>query len=498
MPVVRPDKANVLPTDLGTKSIAEVCAVWDQLHGPPATGGNIRPDDFSQLTNEERVKVVERGRKIANDRFVAVRHVLQNLISIFLVNKGLGWVLGKLLGARGAGIVAKILIATGLYYRWKAWERLSDRPYKGPPLYPFLGVLPDMVKNIEVMHNFLLDMTRKTGFESLEVPVPMACFVTLMDPRDREYVLKTNPWNYLKNRHEDPACFERVFAEVLGRGIFSTDGSEWLNARKVASHMFSGTALRNQMEDVFNQHADRLLQLLKTKVADTNRVVDIQDVYQSVVFDGFCEIAFGVHPNCIASAIEGTRPQFLVSFDLAQQISAARVLAPPLTWNINRLLGIYFGIGQEAELVKHLNVIDDYIYSIIDARLKETDVSSRKDLLSLYIQYSRSQSQPFTREDYRDIIANFMIAGRDTTSCTLSYVTKYLGENPAISKRLGEEGLYELGAATRKDHGGRRVVSWEESRSIPYVDAVVNEVLRMAPPVSLLCNPGKIVPKLTC
>lgn len=28
-------------------------------------------------------------------------------------------------------------------------------------------------------------------------------------------------------------------------------------------------------------------------------------------------------------------------------------------------------------------------------------------------------------------------------------------------------------------------VSWDESKTVPFADAVVNEVLRMAPPVSL-------------
>jgi len=69
-----------------------------------------------------------------------------------------------------------------------------------------------------------------------------------------------------------------------------------------------------------------------------------------------------------------------------------------------------------------------------------------------------------------------MIAGRDTTSCTLTYTTKFLGDNPEVLARLADEGLFELGKAD-----GR--VSWEESRTVPFADAVVNEVLRMAPPV---------------
>jgi hypothetical protein len=73
MPKARPEKAGVQPTDLGTKSIAEVNAVLDKLHGPACKDGHIKPDDFSMLTNDQRATISEQGRLVANDRFVAVR-----------------------------------------------------------------------------------------------------------------------------------------------------------------------------------------------------------------------------------------------------------------------------------------------------------------------------------------------------------------------------------------------------------------------------------------
>jgi len=227
-----------------------------------------------------------------------------------------------------------------------------------------------------------------------------------MDARDREYVLKTNPWNYLKNGIDDPASFEVGFAEVLGRGIFATDKSEWLASRKIASHMFSGHALRTQMEHVFNRHADRVATLLECSVANTGKYVDMQEVFQCAVFDAFCEIAFGVFPNATDAAIEGRKPEFLFAFDFAQQTTSTRFATDPITWHLARLVGVLTGLGEEGELVKQLKIIDDYVYKIIDDRLAEKDVSGRNDLLSLYIQYSRSQSEPFSREDFRDIIVN--------------------------------------------------------------------------------------------
>lgn len=479
MPLARPELANKVPTDLGTKSIAEVNAELDKIKGPRATGGYIKPDDFSSLTNEERAKIVAKGRELVHDRFETLKVVARNLILIQISLRAVRWMGSKFLDDPQAKWFARALVTAFVINRWRAWPRLSPKEtHKNmPEVYPIVGGLPIFIVHTHDMHDFLLETTRQSKFETFEIPVPMNCFVGLMDARDREYVLKTNPWNYPKNRENDPACFERLFAEVLGRGIFATDGSEWFTARKIASHMFSGTALRSQMEHVFNHHADRVVHLLTTTAV--GKTIDIQDVFQAAVFDAFCEIAFGAFPNATDSAIGGVKPQFLVSFDLAQQIMSERIMMPPPAWNVARVFGMITGAGVEGEFVEHVKLIDDYIYSIVDERLNEKDIGERNDLLSLYIQYSRSQKEQFTREDYRDIIANFMVAGRDTTSCTLTYTTKFLGENPEVLKRLEEEGLFELGKTT----ASTRSIGWEESKAIPYADAVVNEVLRMAPPV---------------
>jgi hypothetical protein len=81
----------------------------------------------------------------------------------------------------------------------------------------------------------------------------------------------------------------------MGRGIFAVDKREWQDARKIASHMFSGNSLKLKMEEVFNHHADKFVALLDDVAGKTVNIIDVQECFQSVVFDGFCEIAFGVY-----------------------------------------------------------------------------------------------------------------------------------------------------------------------------------------------------------
>eukprot|EP00658_Telonema_sp_P-2_P028323 TRINITY_DN2171_c0_g1_i4.p1 TRINITY_DN2171_c0_g1~~TRINITY_DN2171_c0_g1_i4.p1 ORF type:complete len:244 (-),score=66.36 TRINITY_DN2171_c0_g1_i4:420-1151(-) len=102
----------------------------------------------------------------------------------------------------------------------------------------------------------------------------------------------------------------------------------------------------------------------------------------------------------------------------------------------------------------------------------------RGDLLSLYIQQGLREKDPSKKElmlsdkYLRDMIMNFMIAGRDTTSCLLTNMFKLLTEHPDAFDRLSAElnGLEGLG------HD-------ELATSTPYADSCINETLRMFPPV---------------
>ena len=91
------------------------------------------------------------------------------------------------------------------------------------------------------------------------------------------------------------------------------------------------------MEDVFNHHADRVVNLLANEVARKGRIIDLQELFQCAIFDAFCEIAFGIFPDATISAIEGKKPDFLISFDFCQNVAGERFMIPPLIWHTERL-----------------------------------------------------------------------------------------------------------------------------------------------------------------
>lgn len=79
------------------------------------------------------------------------------------------------------------------------------------------------------------------------------------------------------------------------------------------------------------------------------------------------------------------------------------------------------------------------------------------------------------RQLIRDEISNILLAGRDTTACTLTFAVYRLAEHRDILQRLREEILNIVGPSRRP--------SYEDIRNMKFLRAVINETLRLYPPV---------------
>ena len=75
----------------------------------------------------------------------------------------------------------------------------------------------------------------------------------------------------------------------------------------------------------------------------------------------------------------------------------------------------------------------------------------------------------------KDETLNILLAGRDTTSCTLTFAVYALATHPAVLARLRAEVLTTVGPARRP--------TYADVRAMRYMRAFINEVLRLYPPV---------------
>ena len=118
-------------------------------------------------------------------------------------------------------------------------------------------------------------------------------------------------------------------------------------------------------------------------------------------------------------------------------------------------------------------VLDEIVFSEIEQRRRSPD-SGRMDVLSLLLDVRDESGEGFSDREVRDQLMTLMFAGHDTSTSTLTFMMYELARRPDVIDRLQEEQDRVL--------GGRAPGIEELERQMPYLDQVLDEVLRLYPP----------------
>ncbi len=125
------------------------------------------------------------------------------------------------------------------------------------------------------------------------------------------------------------------------------------------------------------------------------------------------------------------------------------------------------------KLVSSRQVLDEIVFAEIARRRAAPDPGSR-DILSLLLAARGEAGEAFTDREVRDQVMTLMFAGHDTSTSTLTFMMHELARHPDVVVRLCEEQDRVLGeAAPTVDR---------LEREMPYLDMVLDEVLRLYPP----------------
>lgn len=201
-----------------------------------------------------------------------------------------------------------------------------------------------------------------------------------------------------------------------------------------------------------------------------------------MTLDTTCKIGFGVELHCLSPSLPSV--PFAKCFDDANCISFYR-FGDPL-WRLKRMLNI----GTERKLKECIKVMDDFTFDVIDKRRKEMAAFTNQvwsvltlqvlgffykkgrgnclrvlnvvlilegcllvqpkqsDLLSRFIDLCTNDGgiSVYTDKDLRDMILNFLVAGRDTTAVTLSWFFYMMTCHSEVAHKIVEE----LSAVTQR------------------------------------------------
>ncbi len=295
------------------------------------------------------------------------------------------------------------------------------------------------------------------------MPLHSAPFVDVISAPGIKHLLSDAFPSFEKGR-----VLRDALEELFHEGIFNTDGDSWRQQRKVASHMFSHASLVDKMFTVFSAESEKLVELLHTYVK-TGETVDFQRLMHDFTFDSMCSIAFGVEMSQMGSH---TPHAFCHSFDEAQRLAFARTISAPVAWKTLRCLNV----AQEKQFRAHMKIVDAFIYQIVaDRRASGDKFADSGDLLSLFLADAAKRGEELTDSYLRDVVLNFLVAGRDTTATALTWLFFEFDRHPQTQQRCAREVRDTLHPAvqTTPDH----------LKSLLHVESAFLETTRLWPPV---------------
>ncbi|KAH7668018.1 fatty acid omega-hydroxylase protein [Dioscorea alata] len=374
-------------------------------------------------------------------------------------------------------LVATLLVAVASAYL--IWFWVLTRKLTGPKMWPLLGSLPGLIHNRKRMHDWIADNLRSTGvaatYQTCILPVPVLArrhgLVTVTcNPRNLEHVLRTRFENYPKG-----PVWQSAFHDLLGQGIFNSDGETWLIQRKTAALEFTTRTLRQAMTRWANRAIKTRLWCILADHCQRSAVVDLQDLLLRLTFDNICGLTFGKDPETLSPDLPDN--PFASAFDTATEATLQRFLYPSFMWRLKKALGL----GAEQNLRKSLKVVEHYITDAIAARKDRPS----DDLLSRFIKKGDSNGKAFSSSVLQWIALNFVLAGRDTSSVALSWFFWIVMQRPDIERKIVKE-ITSVLRETRGEDTRRWVeepLVFEELEQLVYLKAALAETLRLYPSV---------------
>lgn len=108
----------------------------------------------------------------------------------------------------------------------------------------------------------------------------------------------------------------------------------------------------------------------------------------------------------------------------------------------------------------------------------------KEDILSRFLQVTETDPKYL-----RDIILNFVIAGKDTTAATLSWFIYMLCKHPAVQEKVAQEVEEAMGVKDITDFSKLAdCISEESLEKMHYLHAAITETLRLYPAVPVVKN----------
>jgi len=274
----------------------------------------------------------------------------------------------------------------------------------------------------------------------------------LSDPDDIQQVLVADADSYVKPDFQDDAI-----GDLLGEGLLLSEGDTWKQQRNLANPAFAMTRL-GEFTDTIAGHAEGMLE----EWADGQRR-NIELEMTQVTLDVICDLMLDVElSDCQREIIrENLEP------------IGARFEPDPIRFITPDWVPTPENREYRAALEKLDGVVEQLIASRRGTEGDEDDPEKPMDVLSILLR-ARDRGEQ-SRRQLRDEVVTMLLAGHDTTALTLTYSWYLLANHPEIEQQVQTEADAVEGPVT-----------FEAVREFDLIERVIQEAMRLYPPVYVL------------
>uniref|UniRef100_A0A5K1FZ90 Uncharacterized protein n=2 Tax=Nymphaea colorata TaxID=210225 RepID=A0A5K1FZ90_9MAGN len=343
-----------------------------------------------------------------------------------------------------------------LFFIFKLYFKQRNKPVWS---WPLLKSVPSVLANSHRLHDWLSGLLAAGG-GTLMFYVPAMQAVVTSDPRNIEFILKSNFENFPKGKE-----FSKVFSKLMGSGIFNSDAESWKVQRKIANVHIHSKLFRQFMARTTQDIVETQLIPILKRCAQSPSPIDLQDILLRFTFDATCTAVFGENPRCLSPDLPSV--PFAEAINEAMEAIVFKYVLPASWWRTLRWLNLW----KARKFSEAIVVIDEFVARQIKLR-KEEEVRGG-DLLSIYAE--KSDEVTFLR----DTAVNFLIAGRDTSGTALSWFFWNLANHPHVEAKILEELREVLREKTRES------LKPDDLDKLVYLHAALSESLRLYPSVPI-------------
>jgi cytochrome P450 len=273
-------------------------------------------------------------------------------------------------------------------------------------------------KRIEILAERLRDFGNPNNPNTVLGPMPFHWVILTTDPDNIKAVLTTQFNDFGKGER-----FNKEFYDFLGDSIFTTDGALWHNSR----NLFRPQFIKDRVSDLetFEKHLTTLLKILKDS---RGKQIDISELFFAFTLDAATDFLLGRSSDSLEHTAAGGRDQFAEGFKDVQKKQMFKMMLGSLQ--------TLFPVKGFAEA---LHKVEEFVQPFIDTAisLPQADLENRDPAHYTFLHALAKQTRD--RRFLRDQIMATLIAGRDTTACTLSWLFYELSTHPEVVRKLRAE-----------------------------------------------------------